>query len=293
MAPMNDVLSGCRTRIDEHLDRYLTLPEAPPRLTAAMRYAVFNGGKRIRPTLVYLATEALGGELDVADSAASAVEMIHAYSLIHDDLPSMDDDALRRGRPTCHIEFGEATAILAGDALQTLAFETVAADEQLATDTRVRLVRELARASGALGMVAGQMVDLESENVDIDGDTLEAMHRRKTGDLISTSVGFGATLTGAGDAPAAALQAFGYALGLAFQVRDDILDETGDTQKLGKQAGADRSRRKSTFVSLHGLNSAQAQLDDLRTAAIDALAPLGDAADKLRGLADFIAERDH
>lgn len=291
--PPADILSPYRSRIDTELTRHLTLGDTPATLAEAMRYAVFNGGKRIRPCLVYLATEALGADLALADRTACAVEYIHAYSLVHDDLPAMDDDELRRGKPTCHIKFGEAAAILAGDALQGLAYELVAGDEALTPHARLAIITALSKATGASGMVGGQMIDLESENVAIDAQTLRSMHHAKTGDLISASVSAGGLIAGASEPETNALREYGYALGLAFQVRDDILDETGDTDVMGKQAGADKARRKSTFVSLHGLNSAHAQLDDLRQAAIGALAPLGPGAGKLTELANFVATRNH
>ncbi|MCB1691882.1 MAG: polyprenyl synthetase family protein [Pseudomonadales bacterium] len=290
---MSDLLQPYRSRIEAVLDKALTGSGTPDRLSEAMRYAVLGGGKRIRAALVYLASESLGAPLALADSAAAAIEMVHAYSLVHDDLPSMDDDDLRRGRPTCHIAFSESTAILAGDALQALAYETIAADDALPSAVRLDLVRQLAHASGPRGMVGGQVIDLESENRTIDPQDLVHMHRRKTGDLISTSVTFGAIIAGAAPAVAEALRAYGYALGLAFQVRDDILDEIGDTAVIGKTAGSDQHRRKSTFVSLHGLDGAQARLESLRSEAIDALAPLGAGRGKLVALADFVADRNH
>jgi farnesyl diphosphate synthase/geranylgeranyl diphosphate synthase type II len=290
---MINALPHYKARINEQLDRYLKRDDIPAVLLEAMHYALFNGGKRIRPTLVYLATEALGCPEKLAHSTACAVEFIHAYSLIHDDLPAMDDDDLRRGQPTCHIKFGEATAILAGDALQAMAFEVIATDDALSPGIRIALVRELAIAAGAAGMVAGQHIDLSSEDVLIDEKTLENMHQRKTGDLISASVASAAIIANADAGVKNALKDFGYSLGLAFQVRDDILDEVGDTKVIGKPAGSDKHKRKSTFVSIHGMNSAAAQLDDLRARAIDALAPLGEAGDKLRAMADFVANRDH
>lgn len=290
---MTDALSVFQARIDEQLGRRLTTLDAPDRLREAMRYAVVNGGKRLRPGLVYLATQALGKPLELADSSACAIEMIHAYSLIHDDLPAMDNDTLRRGLPTCHIKFGEATAILAGDALQALAFETIAGDEKLDPAIRVELIRNIAVAAGASGMVGGQVIDMESEMHQIDSETLTRMHRCKTGDLISISVACGAIIARADQETRLALQQFGHALGLAFQVRDDILDEVGETGVIGKLTGSDRARHKSTFVSLHGLNSATAQLDDLRRQAIDAIKPLGAAGAQLAAIADFVAQRNH
>lgn len=290
---MTDLLAPYRARVDQQLDIHLNRQDVPARLLEAMRYSVFIGGKRIRPALVYLATEATGGELVKADRTACAVEMIHAYSLIHDDLPSMDDDALRRGQPTSHIKFDEATAILAGDALQALAFETLATDTAIEAGTRAALVARLAHAAGPGGMVGGQMTDLLSEDRTISESELEQMHHCKTGALISASVVAGATITGAEADVTGALERFGFALGLAFQVQDDILDVTGETHVIGKQVGADEARRKTTFVSLHGMDAAREHLERLHAEALEALQILGPGGEKLRKLADFVINRDH
>ena len=290
--PMID-LSTYRSRVESRLESYVAINGVPPRLAEAMQYSLMNGGKRIRPALVYLAAEAVGTSLDKADATACAVEMIHTYSLIHDDLPSMDNDDLRRGKPTCHIKFDEATAILAGDALQATAFSAIAGDEHLDVPVRLRLIARLATAIGPAGMVGGQMSDLESENSLISEAALVQMHRAKTGALISASVVMGAMI---GDAPETvihALERYGYGLGLAFQVKDDLLDATGDTAVIGKRTGADADRQKTTFVSVHGLASATSQMETLRREAIAALDSMGAAADKLRELADFVADRDH
>lgn len=281
-----------RARINERLGQALPA-DIPPRLSEAMRYAVLGGGKRVRPCLVYLAAEASGASLDAADSTACAVELIHAYSLVHDDLPAMDDDDLRRGQPTCHIRFDEATAILVGDALQARAFELIARDAELDASQRIEIIGYLAAAAGGAGMVGGQIIDLASENTDVDAETLIDMHQRKTGALIAASAVCGAICGGADGSLRDAMEHFGKALGLAFQVRDDILDETGETEKLGKTAGADVARRKSTFVSTLGLERSGAELDRLTATAKAALAPLGTAGDGLRGIADFIISRDH
>lgn len=285
-------LAVYQARIEEKLSGYLTDRTVPVRLADAMHYAVMGGGKRIRPALVYLSTEACGAPLIMADATASAVEMIHAYSLIHDDLPCMDDDDLRRGQPTCHIKFDEATAILAGDALQAAAFSAIANDENLPDRTRLELIRRLSLAAGAAGMVGGQMTDLLSEQNQVSEAALVQMHHAKTGALISASVVAGGIIAGADQPVVDALARYGYGLGLAFQVRDDILDMTGETAVIGKRTGADAARRKTTFVSVHGLNSATAQLDTLRREAIAALDTLGEAGEKLRDLADFVAYRD-
>ena len=286
-------LSTYRSRVENRLESYVAINGVPPRLADAMRYSLMNGGKRIRPALVYLAAEATGTSLDKADATACAVEMIHTYSLIHDDLPAMDNDDLRRGKPACHIKFDEATAILAGDALQAAAFSAIAEDEHLDVPVRVQLIARLATAIGPAGMVGGQMSDLESENSLISEAALVQMHRAKTGALISASVVMGAMTGGASETVIHALERYGYGLGLAFQVKDDLLDATGDTATIGKRAGADAERQKTTFVSVHGLASATSQLETLRREAIAALDSLGAAADKLRELADFVANRDH
>ena len=290
---MSELLSLYQQRIHTQLDACLQDQRVPARLLAAMRYAVFNGGKRIRPSLIYLTSKVLGAALEKADKTACAVEMVHCYSLIHDDLPCMDDDDLRRGQPTVHIQFDEATAILAGDALQAYAFELIAGDTLLPADTRLDVISILAKAAGPAGMVGGQALDLAAESKLISHLELETMHRRKTGDLISACLAASALINGADPATEQALVDYGYALGLAFQVRDDILDHTGETHVLGKRRGSDQDNAKSTFISTHGLQAATDQLAALRQAAMDALKPLGVAATPLLELADFIARRDH
>ncbi|HKI74754.1 MAG TPA: farnesyl diphosphate synthase, partial [Pseudomonadales bacterium] len=243
-------LATWRDRVESRLPAYLHPEGAPARLVEAMQYAVMGGGKRIRPALVYLAAEACSAPPERADATACAVEMVHAYSLIHDDLPCMDDDDLRRGKPTCHIKFDDATAILAGDALQAAAFEAIAGDLSLPEHIRLELVRRLAVAIGAAGMVGGQVNDLASEHTEISEAALVQMHHAKTGALISASAGAGALIGAAAPEIVAAVGRYGYILGLAFQVKDDILDATGDTAVIGKRAGADAERRKTTFVSV-------------------------------------------
>lgn len=268
----------------------------PTRLHAAMRYAVLGGGKRIRPRLVHAAGRALGLEPAALDSAAAAVEFIHAYSLIHDDLPAMDDDALRRGRPTAHIAFDEATAILAGDALQTRAFEVIATDPRLVDQPSVRaaLVATLARACGASGMVGGQMQDMASEGQSIDVRALERLHSAKTGALLHACVMMPAdhvpTLP---EAHRSALDKFARRIGLAFQVRDDVLDIESDTQTLGKTQGADLAHAKATYPALLGLDAARDYAERLYAEALDALTPFGERAEPLRRLADEIVQRNH
>ncbi len=284
-----------RQRFDQHLARRLPNENHPPgRLHQAMRYSALLGGKRVRPLLVYLGGQALDVSPDKLDDAAVAVELIHAYSLIHDDLPAMDDDALRRGQPTCHIAFDEATAILAGDALQALAFEVLLANEQLEPSCRARMSLALARACGSLGMAGGQALDLAATGKQLDLEALETMHRLKTGALIQASVTLPALA--AENLPLAqrdALARFGDHLGLAFQVRDDILDEVGETRTLGKQAGADRALGKATYPALLGLEQAQDHLQMHYRKALSALEPFGPEADGLRELARAVVVRDH
>jgi geranylgeranyl pyrophosphate synthase len=264
------------------------------RLAAAMRYALLGGGKRIRPCLVYAAAAAAGRPRAATDRVAAAVEMIHAYSLIHDDLPAMDDDDLRRGRPTCHLVFGEALAILAGDALQSLAFAELAAIDDLPAALTLDMIARLAAAAGGAGMALGQALDLEATGERPELAALETIHRRKTGDLITASVLLGALSTGTREPGLLeALARYAEALGLAFQVRDDLLDEEQTTAVLGKRSGADRERDKATYVSLLGAEGARAVLADLHTRCLAALAGCGADTQGLRHLADYAVQRTH
>lgn len=285
----------CQQRVDSCLDTLFSPPRPQlDRLYQAMRYSVMNGGKRVRPLLVYASCEALEGEVALADGAACAVELIHAYSLVHDDLPAMDDDDLRRGQPTTHKAFDEACAILAGDGLQSLAFEALALDAHNPADPSLRLamVASLARAAGPAGMVGGQAIDLGSVGLKLDRTALELMHRHKTGALIEVSVRLGALASGRADASTlSALQQYAQAVGLAFQVQDDILDVESDTATLGKHQGADIARDKPTYPALLGMDSAKAYALELRDLALAALAPFGPSAEPLRQLACFIVER--
>jgi len=259
-----------------------------------MRYATLNGGKRVRAALVYAAGEALGAASEVLDVPACAVELIHAYSLVHDDLPCMDDDDLRRGRPTCHRAFGEATALLAGDALQSLAYELLADDPRLgplAPEQRVRMIATLAKAAGSDGMAGGQAIDLDSVGKTLDPQTLQDMHARKTGALIHASVMLGALAARGTDNRVAALDQYGNAVGLAFQIVDDILDVEGDTATLGKTARADAARNKPTYPAVLGLDRARERARELHKQALESLAPFGDNGQMLAGLASFILER--
>ena len=285
-------LQSCRGRVDRYLlDLLEKLP--PGRLRDAMAYSLLDGGKRVRPALCYAAAEIYGPATALVDQASAAVELIHAYSLIHDDLPAMDDDQLRRGKPTCHVAFGEATAILAADALQALAFETLASPVA-EPEVQLSLVRLLSEASGAGGMVLGQSLDLEAATTTLSLPQLEKVHRHKTGALISASIAMGAIASrGASATDLKALEQFSSAIGLAFQVKDDILDVEGSTGALGKQQGADAALQKSTYTATLGTSGAKAKLADLHEAAMAALAPFGTRGYLLQSLATFIVERNH
>ena len=264
---------------------------APARLHEAMRYAVLDGGKRVRALLVYAAGELHDADRNVLACAAAAVEMIHAYSLVHDDMPCMDDDALRRGKPTVHVKYDEATALLVGDALQAQAFLTLA-DAGVDAARIVQMLRVLAQASGSAGMCGGQAIDLASVGLTLSLAELEQMHRQKTGALLRASVMLGALCGTSPDAgETAALSAYAAAIGLAFQVVDDILDATADTQTLGKTAGKDAVDHKPTYVSILGLDESRALAQQLREDAHRALLPFGDNARRLRELADLIVQR--
>ena len=285
-----------RRRIESVLDRVLELPDpGSQRLREAMRYSVLGGGKRLRPVLVYTTGASLGAALEQLDAPAAAVELIHVYSLVHDDLPAMDDDDLRRGRPTCHKAFDEATAILVGDALQALAFEVLAGERPgspAEAVPRLAMIRLLARGIGTLGMAGGQAIDLESVGRQLDLATLDDMHRRKTGALIETSVLLGAAAAGIHSGPEHdALREFGACTGLAFQIQDDILDVAGTTESLGKAAGADAARHKPTYPSMVGLDAAQRQAAALRDRALGAIRPLGARGAVLASLASYIVGR--
>lgn len=293
------LLTTCRQRVDNALTILLRdLPFQSSPLAEAMQYGVLLGGKRMRPFLVYATGEMLGTPPQALDIPAAAIECIHAYSLIHDDLPAMDDDALRRGKPTCHIAFGEDTAILAGDALQTVAF-TALADQPMpgvSDQSRLAMISELAAASGAGGMCGGQALDLAAEGQSVSLEALETIHRHKTGALIRAAVRLGALSAGEhGKALLPDLDCYANAIGLAFQVQDDILDVVGDTEIIGKRQGADLALGKSTYPALLGLDGARAKARLLHQEAIEALDRLAaqslDTA-LLRALAGYIIERD-
>jgi len=282
-----------RDRIESQLDASLPSPSDAPRgLHQAMRYAVLGGGKRMRPLLVYASGRIFGADENALDAPAMAVELIHAYSLVHDDLPAMDDDALRRGRPTTHIAFDEATAILAGDALQTRAFGLIA-DAPLPASLRVACLQTLTHASGAAGMCGGQALDIDATGHQQPLQDLERMHALKTGALIRAAVRMGALCGQAPAADLATLDTVASALGLAFQVRDDILDVEASSEQLGKTAGKDEAQAKSTFPALLGMDGAKAHLRTLSEQMFDGLAGYGEVADALRALATLAVERDH
>ena len=297
-AGLQDFLRAASARVEHTLKSALSDQSPAESLFAAMNYSALGPGKRLRPALVYASACALAGydSLSRCDRAAAALECIHAYSLVHDDLPAMDDDNLRRGRPTCHIQFDEATAILAGDALQTQAFELLVS-APLEAELRLRVIGELARASGARGMVAGQAIDLAAVDQALSLDQLKQMHRLKTGALIIASARIGGMIGGADSAQLDAITRYAEAIGLAFQVQDDILDVIADTQVLGKTQGADAARNKPTYVSLLGLEGAQAKARELHAEASRALHKLSmdGAVDTqvLQQLADYVVQRAH
>ena len=280
-------------RVEDALDAVLPpASEEPKRLHDAMRYAVFNGGKRIRPLLVYAAGECVGVETELLDAPAAAIELIHAFSLVHDDLPAMDDDDIRRGKPTVHRQYDEATAILAADALQPLAFRVLADARDIDPDAASRLVRLVADAAGSIGMTGGQSIDLAAEGQSLSAAEIEHMYSLKTGALIHAAVLSAATL--AAELPASrasAIDAFGRTIGIAFQIKDDILDVEGDTAVIGKQSGADQRLGKATYPGLVGIDEARARCDSLLRSAIEQLDDFAEQAEPLRWLARFIVER--
>ncbi|TNF06611.1 MAG: geranyl transferase [Gammaproteobacteria bacterium] len=289
---LNQFIAEYKHRIDAHLEKALTFSGRPASsLYEAIRYSVLNGGKRIRPVLAYAAAKAIGDINAATDCSAAAVEMIHAYSLIHDDLPAMDDDDLRRGKPTCHIAFDEATAILAGDALQTLAFEQLITVAVHSPELSVKLLSLLCSGAGVSGMVIGQALDIAAVNCTPDLSELEQVHRKKTGAMINASILMGAVSAGADIKQQAALTEYGDAIGLAFQVQDDILDVTGTTDVIGKRQGADQALNKPTYVTLLGLDGAREKAADLHQKALHALRAFDSQADQLRAIADYIVNR--
>ena len=297
-AAFKQTLQGYCQQVNTALERWLPQPAGPEsRLQQAMRYSVVGGGgKRVRPMLVYASGQAMQVPQQQLDGVACAVEIIHAYSLIHDDLPAMDNDDLRRGRPTCHIAFDEATAILAGDALQALAFEILAADPQLncAASTRLAMIRQLAEASGSLGMAGGQAIDLAAVGKSLTLAELENMHRLKTGALIRASVLLGAMCSPQADiAKLAQLDIYACCVGLAFQIHDDVLDVVADTATLGKPQGSDQLQNKPTYPALLGLDGARKLAQQQHQQALAALEGFDSRADTLRRLSAYIVEREH
>ncbi|QJA05547.1 polyprenyl synthetase family protein [Thermosulfurimonas marina] len=292
---LKELLGRLRKKIDRRLEELLPERKEPgARVISAMRYSLFAGGKRLRPILFLLAAEAAGGPAEDLLTFACGLECLHTYSLIHDDLPAMDDDDLRRGRPTCHRAFDEATAILAGDGLQALAFECFTHPDLRARVPAERLVAAIhlvARAAGIHGMVVGQMADLLAEGRRISLEELQYIHRHKTAALIEASVVSGGLLAGAEESVLASLQTYGASLGLAFQIVDDLLDVTGNEEELGKPVGSDERRGKATYPALVGLSAAREKARDLVERALSALSPLGPPAEPLRALALFVLTR--
>ena len=298
---LSEYLKEARRRVEGALAAYLPAPtpegspgRPPARLAEAMRYSLLGGGKRLRPILALMAAEACGAdpESPSALAAACALEMVHTYSLIHDDLPSMDDDDLRRGRPTCHKAFDEATAVLAGDGLLTLAFEVLARDVRPG-EAAARCVLALAEGSGPVGMVGGQMADLQAEGrLDASLDALEAIHRAKTGALLRASLKMGGIVAGTDRATLDALDAYGHAVGLMFQIVDDLLDVQGDEAKLGKRVNKDQGLGKWTYPGLLGLEGSRRHARELADEAVTSLAPLAERGARLRALALDLLERD-
>jgi farnesyl diphosphate synthase len=291
----DSLVADYQQRVDTALDHWLPPADVNPvRLHQAMRYAVLAPGKRVRPILVYATAAALGIDPQRVDGAACAVEIIHAYSLIHDDLPAMDDDDLRRGRPTCHREFDEATAILAGDSLQALAFYIISHDSAMTPDAaaRLQMIEKLSLFSGSRGMAGGQAIDLAAVGKSLNIAELETMHIHKTGALIRTCIQLAALSTDAlDDTQFQALDSYAKSIGLSFQVQDDILDVTGDTETLGKTQGADSARNKPTYPSIIGLQASQEKALDLHQNALQALSIFGEEADILRYISAWFVER--
>jgi len=291
---LQNYLEACRERVETALTQTLPAGNRPPSaLHEAMRYATLGAGKRIRPVLVYAAGKAVGVTPDRLDAAAVAVECIHVYSLIHDDLPAMDDDDLRRGKATCHKVYGEAEAILAGDALQALAFQTLADASPATPERRLDMIARLARAAGSRGMVGGQSLDLASEGEQLEIAELESLHIHKTGALIRTSVLLGALHGDADETTLHHLDHYAKCIGLAFQIQDDILDIEGDTLILGKTVGSDIDHEKATYPALLGLEGARQRATELIAEAHDSLQRLDQRADPLRWLAGYIISRKH
>src|SRR5215213_4688441 len=290
---LDSLLAASRALVEVELNNLLPLSgTAPEKIHQAIRWSVFAGGKRFRPALLLAVGQAFSATVEALIRSACAFEMVHTYSLIHDDLPAMDDDDLRRGRPTCHVRFDEATAILAGDALQTLAFQTIAEDVQLDAETRIALIAELARAAATPeGMVAGQALDMEAETRQVNGSQLEEIHRLKTGALIVAAARCGAIIGRANEGELAAITSYGSHLGLLFQITDDFLDVTATAEDLGKTPGKDARSHKATYPALHGMEETRAAAVEAHRNAYHTLDQLDRSTDVLRKIADFILNR--
>jgi len=290
---LDSLLAGSRALVEVELNKLLPLSgTAPEKIHHAIRWSVFAGGKRFRPALLLAVGQAFSASVEELIRTACAFEMVHTYSLIHDDLPAMDDDDLRRGRPTCHVRFDEATAILAGDALQTLAFQTIAEDVALGAGTRIALIAELARAAATPdGMVAGQALDMEAETRQVSRAQLEEIHRLKTGALIRAAARCGAIIGGANESELAAITSYGSHLGLLFQITDDFLDVTATAEALGKTPGKDVRSNKATYPALHGMEETRAAAVEAHRDALHALDQLARPTEVLQKIADFILHR--
>ncbi len=292
---LKQLMQGYRLRVDDALEQLIAdTPDIADELHQAMHYSTFNGGKRVRPLLVYLTGQALNIPVEHLDAPACAVELIHCYSLVHDDMPEMDDDDLRRGKPTCHRQFSEATALLTGDALQTLAFEALTRNTGIKDQQSLTMVRTLARASGAAGMAGGQAIDLAATGKNLSLEQLKFMHEHKTGALIRASVQLGALCSAdIAQNTLDELDVYAKNIGLSFQIKDDILDIEADTQTLGKQQGADISLNKATYPSLLGLDGARKMAQQCHENALHSLKGFDNSADPLRWLSEYIITRDH
>jgi geranylgeranyl diphosphate synthase, type II len=290
---INAYISGSKKLVDQYLDQLLSAEsEAPSTIHKAMRYSIFAGGKRVRPILTLAAGESLAGERAILFHLGAAIEMMHTYSLIHDDLPALDNDDLRRGLPTCHKVFGDAMAILAGDALMTRCYQILADLPGLPDSSRISIIREIAAATGTVdGMIGGQVVDLESEGKTVDAGVLEYIHHSKTGALLSACVRCGAMAAGAQASELRALTEFGNKIGLVFQIVDDILDVTSSSEVLGKTAGKDVKVKKVTYPAFYGIEASRQKARELVSSALENIGDLGEEATPLRSLAQFIISR--
>ena len=291
MPKFEDLLQAYQERVNQALKTALP-PINNSRLVDAMRYSVLNGGKRLRPILVYLSSELGKTETSIADTAACAVEFIHCYSLIHDDLPAMDDDKLRRGKPTCHIKFDEATAILAGDALQPMAYELICSLENLPDTTKISMVNSLTKACSHNGMVEGQMKDIQL-NKAVSVDALDLMHEQKTGRLIEASIELGGLIGGLNSDELLILKAYGQKIGLAFQIRDDIIDVESPSSESGKPQGSDAMKEKITYPSLVGIKESKIRSQELAEEALEILTSLNLKTDKINSLTSYVVTRNN